>query len=91
MARPVSDEVQCPRCGRRSRAETSVAPTSEIAEARARSEQWTCLQCGHQVVAGNLVRFCGRRLARPARQLTRNRAFRLARRRRAAGSSGAVA
>ncbi|HVP02476.1 MAG TPA: hypothetical protein VMT10_07905, partial [Solirubrobacteraceae bacterium] len=55
LARPVSYEVECPSCARRSWAETRLAPTSEVAEARARSEHWTCPHCGHRVISGDLV------------------------------------
>jgi predicted nucleic-acid-binding Zn-ribbon protein len=55
LARPVTYEVECPRCGRRSWAQTTIAPTGEIAEARSRAEQWSCPKCGHRVASADLT------------------------------------
>jgi predicted RNA-binding Zn-ribbon protein involved in translation (DUF1610 family) len=55
LERPVINEVECPNCGRHSREDTTVARSSEIAEARARSEHWKCPHCGYAVIRGELV------------------------------------
>jgi hypothetical protein len=55
LERPVSYEVECPSCGTRTWARTRVAPSSEIAEARASTEHWTCPVCATRVRDADLV------------------------------------
>jgi endogenous inhibitor of DNA gyrase (YacG/DUF329 family) len=56
LARPVEYEVECPSCGRRSRSTTTVAPSSEIAEAEAGHTEWTCPFCATRVVVADLAK-----------------------------------
>jgi hypothetical protein len=55
LARPVQYEVECPSCSRRSRSTTTVAPSSEVAQARARQSTWTCPFCATTLPMASLV------------------------------------
>ncbi len=55
LARPVTYEVECPRCGARATESSTIAPTGEIAMERAASTWWSCPRCNTRVPNSEFV------------------------------------